>query len=332
MVATLKPADSNMQKLSVPTPYLVGDVKVYTFEVNGELILFDTGPPTDDARQFLKDNIELNRLKYVFITHWHPEHCGLAAFLQKETSAEIFISKYEAEKLQHPEQYVLQLTNLLPALGFAADEVEQQKDVLRWLQSMAPIPEHYRLLEESQHVLDALGLSYFYSPWHGGCDVIYLMKNYAIIGDTVLKGIFSCPCIEVDFDDPTAKRFSNYAALCEAISQLKKIENYSFLPSHREPVESVDVWIEFFVTKLVERTRALTPLLQSGNTVYQTTVKFFGKKVEKQFHLYIKASEVALSNDFLSAPDMLIQALEENGLLEKLAHLIEPYSQNKLKS
>jgi len=316
--------DLNMQQFPVPTPYMVGDVKIYTFEVNGELILFDTGPPTDDARQFLKDNIELDRLNYVFITHWHPEHCGLAAFLQKETSAEIFISKYEAEKLQHPEQYVLQLTNLLPALGFAADEVEQQKGVLRWLQAMAPIPEHYRVLEESQDVLDALGLSYFYSPWHGGCDVIYLMQNYAISGDTVLEGIFSCPCIEVDFEDSSAKRFSNYAALCEAISQLRKIENCSFLPSHRAPVESVDAWIEWFVTKLVERTRALAPLLQSGNSVYQTTVNYFGKKVEKPFHLYIKASEVALCNDFLHAPELLIQALEKNNLLEGLAHLMNP--------
>ena len=325
----LKPVDSNMRKLSVPTPYLIGDVKVYTFEVNGELVLFDTGPPTDDARQFLKEKIELDRLKYVFITHWHPEHCGLAAFLQKETSAEIFISKYEAEKLRHPEQYVLQLTSLLPALGFTADDVEQQKAVLRWLQSLSPAPEHYRVLEESQDILDTLGLSYFYSPWHGGCDVVYLLQNYAISGDTVLKGIFSCPCIEVDFDDPPAKRFNNYAAICEAISQLKKIENCSFLPSHRDPVESVDAWVEWFVTKLVERTRALAPLLKPGNTVYQATVNYFGKKVEKPFHLYIKASEVALSNDFLSAPDMLFQALEKNGLLEKMAHLMEPYSQNK---
>jgi len=167
-------------------------------------------------------------------------------------------------------------------------------------------------------------LSYFYSPWHGGCDVIYLMQNYAISGDTVLEGIFSCPCIEVDFEDSSAKRFSNYAALCEAISQLRKIENCSFLPSHRAPVESVDAWIEWFVTKLVERTRALAPLLQSGNSVYQTTVNYFGKKVEKPFHLYIKASEVALCNDFLHAPELLIQALEKNNLLEGLAHLMNP--------
>ena len=84
---------------------------------------------------------------------------------------------------------------------------------------MAPVPENYRVLEESQDVLDALGLSYFYSPWHGGCDVIYMLQNYAISGDTVLKGIFSCPCIEVDLDDPVAGRFNNYASLCEAISQ-----------------------------------------------------------------------------------------------------------------
>ena len=324
MKVQMASTDLKMQQFPVPTPYLVGDVKVYTFEVNGELILFDTGPPTDDARQFLKDNIKLDRLKYVFITHWHPEHCGLAAFLENETTAEIFMSKYEAEKLSYPERHTLQMSNLLPSLGFDEDEVEQQKEVSRWLKTMAPVPENYRVLEESQDVLDALGLSYFYSPWHGGCDVIYMLQNYAISGDTVLKGIFSCPCIEVDLDDPVAGRFNNYASLCEAISQLKKIENYSFLPSHRDPVESVDAWIEFFVAKLIERSRALAPLLQSGNTVYQTTVKYFGKKVEKRFHLYIKASEVALCHDFLNAPELLIRALEKNDLLGRLAYLMDP--------
>ncbi len=272
----------------------------------------------------MRDNIDFDRLKHVFITHWHPEHCGLAAFLEKETSAEIYISKYEAEKLSHPERYTLQKSNLLPNLGFATVEVEQQKEFSRWLSSIAPSPENYRVLEESHDVLEALGIKYFYSPWHGGCDVIYLLQNYAISGDTVLNGIFSCPCIEVDLDDPSAGRFSNYAALCEAISELKKIENYSFLPSHRDPVENVDDWIEFFVTKLIERTRALAPLLQSGNTVYQTTVKYFGKKVEKPFHLYIKASEVALCHDFLNAPEQLVQALEKNDLLARLAHLMDP--------
>jgi hydroxyacylglutathione hydrolase len=314
-----------MRQLFVPTPYVVGDVRVYSFELNGELILFDTGPMTDEALKYLQGEIDFDRLKYVFITHWHPEHCGLAALLEKRTSAEIIISQYEAYRLQYPEQHLNQLGNLFAQLGFPAGEVERLVKNLRTLIGEIETPEKFRLIEESQGLFDTLGLEYFYCPWHSGSDVIYLAGNYAISGDTVLKAIYSSPSIEVDPHVSSGVRFSNYNALCAAISQLKEIEKYQFLPSHQDPITTVNEWIEFIVTKMMERTRTVSSLLKSGNSVYQTTVKYFGKGlIRNPLYFYIRASEVALSKDFLDSPELLVQALKKNGLLDRVDYLLKP--------
>ena len=73
----------------------------------------------------------------------------------------------------------------------------------------------------------------------------------------------------------------------------------------------------------LERTKAVAPHLQAGKTVYQTTHEFFGTQVKKPFMFYLKASEVALSKDFLDAPEFLIGALEKNGLFDKMERLLE---------
>lgn len=314
----------NMRQFPVPTPYLVGDVKVYTFEIDGQLILFDTGPPTEQAKQFLQQHIDLQRLSYVFITHWHPEHCGLAAFLQRETNAQIVISKYEAERLRRPDRQLRQLETVFSRLGFRDHRLAAQIEHFRGIMSWVEVPASYLVLEESRELLDRLGLSYFYCPWHDGCDVIYQLQGYAITGDVILEGIFSCPCIEVDPVDPNENRFNNYAALCKAISQLKQIEDCILLPSHRDAVAGIDQWTEYILTRLVTRTNAVAPLLRAGKSVCQTTEEFFGSQVGVPFMFYLKASEVALSQDYIAEPEILRQALLTNQLLHKFEHLLEP--------
>ena len=40
---------------TLPTPYPVGPVHCYTTEINDQLILVDTGPPTDETKQYLEE-------------------------------------------------------------------------------------------------------------------------------------------------------------------------------------------------------------------------------------------------------------------------------------
>jgi hydroxyacylglutathione hydrolase len=66
---------------TINTPYMVGPVHCYSGVLAGELVLFDTGPPTPDAERYLRDHIDLKKLRHVIITHGHIDHYGLAFWL-----------------------------------------------------------------------------------------------------------------------------------------------------------------------------------------------------------------------------------------------------------
>jgi hydroxyacylglutathione hydrolase len=87
-----------LRKHGIEVPYMRGDdneVYIYETALNNNLILFDTGPDTEQAKRYLIDNIDLDRMSYVFITHCHPDHAGLMSFLQESFGIRVVVSRYD---------------------------------------------------------------------------------------------------------------------------------------------------------------------------------------------------------------------------------------------
>ncbi|OQY20368.1 MAG: hypothetical protein B6I35_10555 [Anaerolineaceae bacterium 4572_32.2] len=84
---------SYLYTFSVPTPFPVGPVNLYLAE--GEpLTLLDAGPRYDPARKALTEALaergyRVADLQRLILTHAHPDHCGLAAELVRESGAEV---------------------------------------------------------------------------------------------------------------------------------------------------------------------------------------------------------------------------------------------------
>lgn len=75
----------DVEKITLPTPFPVGDVNVYV--IKGErLTLVDAGPKTKEAYEVLcaklkELNLSINDIEQVILTHHHPDHSGLLEFL-----------------------------------------------------------------------------------------------------------------------------------------------------------------------------------------------------------------------------------------------------------
>jgi glyoxylase-like metal-dependent hydrolase (beta-lactamase superfamily II) len=98
---------------TINTPYMVGPVHCYTTELNGKLILFDTGPPTSSAEQYHNAHLDLDKLKYVFITHCHIDHYGLASWFETHTDAQIFVPYRDGLKMVEHDKRVADMYSLL---------------------------------------------------------------------------------------------------------------------------------------------------------------------------------------------------------------------------
>ncbi len=312
-------ADSNyrlkMTQLTMDNPYVAEPVHVYTFEVDGDLILFDAGPATEEAANYLRTHVDLGRIKYVFMTHCHADHHGLARFLADEVGAEIVVSRHDAYRSENVGDRGRQQAQLLAKLGFPEKVFESVLKTLAMNSTSAqPLPKGVHILEESEELLEKLGISYLNCPWHSQSDVVYLLDNYAISGDAILRGFFSTPLMEIDLTATDGRRFSNYAAFCQSIVTLSGIDNRIFLPGHRGSVGNVREWIQFSVNKILERTDKVAPFKQSGKNIYEMVESLYNRQLNDPFIAYLKASEVVFMYDFLSNPVLLYDALEKTGL------------------
>ena len=170
---------------TIETPYLVGPVHCYTADVEGELVLFDTGPPTPESKLYLRKHIDLDRLRHVIVTHGHIDHYGLAYWLEQNSDATIYLTYHDCLKIEHHESWMEGLFFILQGYGFSEQALSDLKNEVL----SPPIPRRYKVAERD--IPGHLGIDMVSCPGHSQSDLVYLLDGSAVTGDTLLEGIFA---------------------------------------------------------------------------------------------------------------------------------------------
>jgi len=296
---------------------MVGEVHFYSAELDGALALFDTGPPTPEGEAALREAVDLKRLKYLFITHCHVDHYGLANHLLENSCAEIYIARKDAIKFARHADRMACMAGLLGHYGFGPEFVRQLRDSFERHKVFPARPERYRIVEEATELRE-LGLNWLACPGHSQSDLVYLVGDCAVTGDILLRSIFQAPLLDIDMDTFTG-RFRNYDAYCASLGQLVQLRGLRIMPGHRESVGGVDEAILFYVTTLLERSAKLLPF--QGVAVHEMIEHLFQGRLTDPFHVYLKVSEIVFMLDFLENPELLKSSLERIGLFDQVAEL-----------
>lgn len=307
-----------MRKHTMPTPYMVGDVHVYSTEIDGELVLFDTGPNTAEAMLYLQQNLDLTQLKHVFVTHCHVDHYGLAWYLAEQTGATIYLPQMDVRKFEHKAVRLQALQQLLLECGFDQAFVQGFRGVLDQNQIFPPLPHRFEIVEQSP-VLSRLGLSVMGCPGHSQSDLIFYNPAWAVTGDVLLRGIFQAPLLDIDLQTLSG-RFNNYRAYCQSLRQFEGLRGLEILPSHRECLDSLDATILFYAGKLVERALRVQSL-PAHWSVAEVLDNLPGRTTDP-FVAYLKASEILFMRDFLAQPELLLDSLDYLGLRQAITPLL----------
>lgn len=302
-----------MRQHTIQTPYIVGEVHCYSTEINGELVLFDSGPPTPEAFASLKEQIDLPRLKYLFITHCHIDHFGLASFIRRETDARIFIPRAEDRKIRLRAEYLRLFTDLLTEAGCDRGKAEYIRGRMeKELTLLAP--GSYEVVEESE-VPSRLGIRWMSCPSHSQSDLVYLYGKHAVTGDILLRNIYQVPIYDLDLDTMSG-RFRNYDAYCASLRQLARLRGYQVHPGHRWHIESIDETVLWYVRKVLKRAHLIR---HSGTTgSIGAMMETVGGASTEPFFLHMKLSEAVFTRDFVQNPELLKAAAESLGLFEHI--------------
>ncbi|HEY5673193.1 MAG TPA: MBL fold metallo-hydrolase [Malonomonas sp.] len=303
---------------SIDTPYPIGPVHCYSTELAGELVLFDTGPPTPEAQDYLRRNLDLDRLKHVILTHCHIDHYGLAHWLQEQSDATIYLPFRDSLKIVRHAERLERMYGLLLQLGFTPEFLEKFKATMEDGTVFPTLPVNYRIIEEG--LPEQLGIEVYPCPGHSQSDLVLAGADWAVTGDVMLRGIFQSPLLDVDL--LSGERFRNYDAYCATLLQLAKLRGKQILPGHRHSVESVDANILFYVGKLLERS-ARIKLIDPARPIAEVAIELFADAQGHPFLVYLKASELVFIRDFLDQPQQLRQSLEKIGLFPQCAELYQ---------
>ncbi len=303
---------------TVHTPYMVGESHFYSTEIDGDLVLFDTGPASSHARAYLKSQIDLRRLKYLFITHGHVDHCGLAAYIAQNSTAEILVPRKDAKKMQHHELRVAYIHQFLKEFGFDDAFAERLQGILDEKKYFPEMPRRCTIVEESD-IPQKLGIDWLSCPGHSQSDLVYLCGNDAVSGDVLLRDIFQAPLLDVDMDTFTG-RFRNYDAYCSSLLELGKLRKCRILPGHREYVNGLNDTIHFYIRKLLERAGQVKRF-DGVESIKEVIGHLFGESLVDPFVIYLKASEIVFMRDFLAEPGKLESSLENIGLSDAVSEL-----------
>lgn len=312
-----------MQQLTFDTPYVVGRVHAYRAEIYGASVLFDCGPDTPEARQLIDHTFAAGGPDFVLLTHWHPDHSGLAAYLADRYGAEVLLSRIELERLDLGEKRVQQVAELLGGLGFPKQQRLAVAELIRKSNKSVCLPRRFRIVEDSAELLQQLNIRYSAVKWHSQSDLIFEHDNYAIAGDVFLKGIFSSPLFDVDLVSAHGNRFRNYIHFCQLIENIGHFEKLTILPGHNREMTDVPGWCVFFVTKLIERLKKLAPALRSGLSLYDVVRQILPDEEQSRFMLYAKISDVLFARDLLDDPEALVGAIARAQLTERLAEQVD---------
>jgi 2,4-dienoyl-CoA reductase (NADPH2) len=293
---------------------MVGPVHCYTMEAKGELVLFDTGPPTDHARTYLLENIDLKSLRHVIITHCHIDHYGLASWLEEETEATVYLPYRDALKINRYDTRMEEMNLFLLGIGFGRDYVAELRRIFESGLIFPPPPKRFRIIEDD--LPGHLEIDFLSCPGHSQSDMVLTSSDWAVSGDVLLRGIFQSPLLDIDLQ--TGERFRNYDVYCNTLVKLATLRQKRVMPGHRQRIESVDATILFYITKMLERVVQLHPYADDGN-IARIIEGLFDKNMKETFLIYLKASEIVFMKDFLGNPDRLRTALVAIGLFDAVA-------------
>lgn len=288
-------------KISLPTPFPVGDVNVYV--IKGELLtLVDVGPKTDEAwdvlnTQLKKLKLSPNDIEQVVLTHHHPDHSGLLDYFPKTlevyghpfnerwlTLNEQFFDEHGAffVRLFHefgiPEQFFPYIGKLRKSIKYCCNrsltglltEGDNPRGLTNW-----------KVIETPGHAQSHIGL-------------LREKDGVYIGGDHLLAHISPNPLIE----PPLSGELERPKSQLQLNDSLKKLLDYPIslvYPGHGHDINEIRPLIEKRLDRQHERAMQVKQWLEEGEmTAFEVCQRLFPTLYQRETMLTLSESVAQL--------------------------------------
>ena len=238
--------DQRISWLRMPLPFRRLDhINLYVLDDGETYTLVDSGLATDEARRIWRrlfdGPLSDKPVGRIVITHFHPDHSGLAGWLAEETGAPIWMTRneffyartFQLDAHEHPPQSAV---DFFERAGFSEQALEKLKEARydNYAQATSRLPLDYRRLKAGDRVKSGeyswtIRIGSGHSPEHA-C-LYEAAAGILISGDQILPRITSN--VGVYPGEPYANPLDDWLESIDRFSQLP--ETTLVLPAHHDP-------------------------------------------------------------------------------------------------
>ncbi len=307
-----------IEKLVIPTPFPVGPINIYLV-VEDPLTLVDTGPKTEEALAALRQQLHqlgfaIKDIQRIILTHTHEDHCGLAATIQQESGARVYVHEWEYKNISEHRQTRVD-RNLLLHAGVPSEELEAMAGryelIHHYADAVADV-EAYR--DEQEFVFASGSLRVVHTPGHtpGSCCLLREANRLMLTGDTVLKTITPNPVLNADPIDPR-RRFPSLGEYLVSLARIRDLAPTLLKTSHGGDVTDYEEHFHRSIKQIQERQNKVigfTP--KQGVTAWEMSKLLFPKV--DNLNRFLATSEAIAHLDLAVAEGKL--RMEKRGNVE----------------
>ena len=271
----------------LPLTGTLGHVNVYLLEMQGGWVLIDTGSNTEACREYLTLVLESvcsprSPLRHVIVTHFHPDHVGLAGWLVSQ-GATLQMTKScwlstRLLRLETEADYLQASTSFLRRAGLNELEIAQLKRSTRrsFAQSVTPLSETYvRLQDGARLPIGARTWQVLTADGHASEHATFWSDDLlAILGDQVLPNVSTN--LSIHPSEPEANPVAEWLFSCDKLAARAAPETLG-LPGHNLPFHGIAKRCEQLVAVQLTVLQRLLDFLTRPRTALECLRVVYGR-------------------------------------------------------
>lgn len=264
-------------RLQLPIPYApLKYVNVYLVRGENGVLLVDTGWNTDEAfdslkQQLAENSINLEDIAQIVITHFHPDHYGLAGKLRQLSQAKIALHHLEKDFIEsryiNMDELLRQMEQWLHINGVPPNELYQlQTASLGMAKFVVPAAPDITLRGGETISSGFFSFKVLWTPGHSSGHISLYEPNQKILisGDHILPTITPHVGLHPQSGSDPLGDYLN------SLNVLKQLEVNLILPGHEHPFTGLEPRIEELIQHHQQRNAEILKILNTmPKTAYQ---------------------------------------------------------------
>lgn len=312
--------------LRMPLPFALDHINLWLIQdapldaENPAWVAVDTGISFDPVKEAWRQILQKHGLSRQIVTHCHPDHLGLAAWLEQETGAPLWITQGEYFSAQMvraeiDEYAVLPMLDMFRRHGLAVEALEALRQRGNaFLRGVPQMPRTFKRLlagdelQIGQHVWRVM-VGYGHSPEHAAlyCDELHLL----ISGDMLLPRISTN--VSVFAPNPDADPLSLF--LRSIADFLVLPEDTLVLPSHGKPFRGLHARVAQLQEHHRERCALLLSACRQPKSAAELIPVMFEREISDAHQNMFAMGEMLAHLNYLEKQQKL-RRIEQNGTIQ----------------